>query len=226
MTDEMKKQETMDDFAQEIDASFNNFRDADMEIWDKLVQMKEDKEAFEVTVEGIVKGGAIAYVEGIREYVKDPEDYLKKTLTVRVFEVDESENRLILSARELLKEKADAEKQAKQNRIQVGSVMEGTVESLQTYGAFIDLGDGISGLVHVSQISQKRIKSPKAVLSIGDKVTVKVIKNEDGKLSLSMKALMEVPEEKEEENIDYDLPQAEELTTSLGSLFKNMKLDK
>ena len=120
MTDEMKKQETMDDFAQEIDASFNNFRDADMEIWDKLVQMKEDKEAFEVTVEGIVKGGAIAYVEGIRafipvsklslEYVKDPEDYLKKTLTVRVFEVDESENRLILSARELLKEKADAEK--------------------------------------------------------------------------------------------------------------------
>ena len=46
MTDEMKKQETMDDFAQEIDASFNNFRDADMEIWDKLVQMKEDKEAF------------------------------------------------------------------------------------------------------------------------------------------------------------------------------------
>ena len=143
-----------------------------------------------------------------------------------MFEVDESENRLILSARELLKEKADAEKQAKQNRIQVGSVMEGTVESLQTYGAFIDLGDGISGLVHVSQISQKRIKSPKAVLSIGDKVTVKVIKNEDGKLSLSMKALMEVPEEKEEENIDYDLPQAEELTTSLGSLFKNMKLDK
>ena len=120
MTDEMKKQETMDDFAQEIDASFNNFRDADMEIWDKLVQMKEDKEAFEVTVEGIVKGGAIAYVEGIRafipvsklslEYVKDPEDYLKKTLTVRVFEVDESENRLILSARELLKEKADSRK--------------------------------------------------------------------------------------------------------------------
>ena len=69
MTDEMKKQETMDDFAQEIDASFNNFRDADMEIWDKLVQMKEDKEAFEVTVEGIVKGGAIAYVEGIRAFI-------------------------------------------------------------------------------------------------------------------------------------------------------------
>ena len=54
MSEEIKKQETMDDFAQEIEASFSNFRDADMEIWDKLEQMKEDKEAFEVTIEGIV----------------------------------------------------------------------------------------------------------------------------------------------------------------------------
>ena len=144
---------------------------------------------------------------------------------VRVFEVDEAENRLVLSARELLKEQADAEKLAKTQQIAVGSVLEGTVESLQTYGAFIDLGDGISGLVHISQISQKRIKSPKAVLSVGDNVTVKVIKNEDGKLSLSMKALMEVPEEEEEEVIDYELPEAEEATTTLGSLFKNIKLD-
>lgn len=101
--------------------------------------------------------------------------------------------------------------------------MEGTVESLQTYGAFIDLGDGISGLVHVSQISEKRIKSPKAVLSIGDTVKAKVIKNEDGKISLSMKALNEIAEEKEEEP-DYELPESEEISTSLGSLFKNLKL--
>lgn len=101
--------------------------------------------------------------------------------------------------------------------------MEGTIESLQTYGAFIDLGDGISGLVHVSQISEKRIKSPKAVLSIGDTVKAKVIKNEDGKISLSMKALNEIAEEKEEEP-DYELPESEEISTSLGSLFKNLKL--
>lgn len=134
MSEEIKKQETMDDFAQEIEASFSNFRDADMEIWDKLEQMKEDKEAFEVTIEGIVKGGAIAYVEGIRafipvsklslEYVKEPEEFLKKTLMVRVFEVDEAENRLVLSARELLKEQADAEKLAKTQQITVGSVLE------------------------------------------------------------------------------------------------------
>jgi small subunit ribosomal protein S1 len=105
----------------------------------------------------------------------------------------------------------------------VGSIVEGTVESLQTYGAFIDLGDGISGLVHVSQISEKRIKSPKAVLSIGDTVKAKVIKNEDGKISLSMKVLNEIAEEKEEEP-DYELPESEEISTSLGSLFKNLKL--
>lgn len=224
----------MDDYIREIDASFSNFRDDDMLIWDKLEQMKEDKTEFEVAVEGVVKGGVIAYVEGIRAfipvsklsltYVENPEDYLKKTLTVRVFEADEQENRLILSAREILKEKADAEKQNLINEIKVGSIVEGTVESLQTYGAFIDLGNQISGLVHVSQISEKRIKSPKAVLSVGDAVTAKVIKNEDGKISLSIKALTEITEEKEEEP-DYELPQSEDISTSLGSLFKNLKIN-
>lgn len=234
MAEEMKNQETMDDFAKEIDASFESFRDADMDIWEKLEKMKEDKTEFDVTIEGIVKGGAIAYVEGIRafipvsklslQYVEDPEEFLKKTLTVRVFDVNEVENNLVLSAREVLREKRDAEKREKIADIKVGTVLDGTVETLQNYGAFVDLGDGISGLVHVSQISQKRIKSPKAVLSVGDKVTVKVIKNEDGKISLSMKALQEVPEEKDEFE-DIEIPKSEELTTTLGSLFKNIKLD-
>ena len=234
MSEEMKKQESMDDYINEINASFSDFRDDDMQVWDKLVQMREDKTEFEVTVEGVVKGGVIAYVEGIRafipisklalHYVENPEDYLKKTLNVRVFEVDEQENRLILSAREILKEKEDAQKREKIDNIKVGSIVEGTVESLQTYGAFIDLGDHISGLVHVSQISEKRIKSPKAVLSVGDHVTAKVIKNGEGKIRLSMEALMEVKEE-QEEPVDFDMPKSEEISTSLGSLLKGLKLD-
>lgn len=234
MSEETKKQETMDDYMNEINASFSNFRDDDMLIWDKLAQMQEDKTDFEVTVEGIVKGGVIAYIEGIRafipvsqlalHYVENPEDYLKKTLTVRVTEVDEQENRLILSAKEVLRDKAQAEKLEKIQNIKVGTIVEGTVESLQTYGAFIDLGNGISGLVHISQISEKRIKSPKAVLSVGDPVKAKVIKNEDGKISLSMKALAEPQEEKAEEP-DFELPKSEEISTSLGSLLKNLKID-
>ena len=234
MSEETKKQETMEDYMTEINASFSDFRDDDMLIWDKLAQMKEDKTDFEVTVEGIVKGGVIAYVEGILafipvsqldlHYVENPEDYLKKTLTVRVLELDEQENRLVLSAKEVLKDKAQAEKLEKIQNIKVGSIVEGTVESLQTYGAFIDLGDHISGLVHISQISEKRIKSPKAVLSIGDSVKAKVIKNEDGKISLSMKALAEPQEEKTEEP-DFELPKSEDISTSLGSLLKNLKID-
>ena len=85
------------------------------------------------------------------------------------------------------------------------------------------MGDGLSGLVHVSQISEKRIKSPDVVLKVGDTVKVKVIAVKDGKLSLSMKALNDVAaEEIREEKVV--LPKTEELTTSLGELFKNIKL--
>lgn len=105
--------------------------------------------------------------------------------------------------------------------MEVGSVLEGTVESLQTYGAFIRLENDLSGLVHISQISDKRIKSPKDVLAVGDTVSVKVIGIKDGKISLSMKALIE-PEEEVVEKVE--IPKAEEIGTSLGDLFKNIQL--
>ena len=105
----------------------------------------------------------------------------------------------------------------------VGDVMDGTVESLKDYGAFIRLENGLSGLVHVSQISDKRVTSPSKVLKEGESVKVKVIAIKDGKLSLSMKALIEKsqPEESEEK---YDLPKSESISTSLGSLLANLKL--
>ena len=102
--------------------------------------------------------------------------------------------------------------------------MTGTVESLQTYGAFIDLGNGLSGLVHISQISDKRIKTPAAVLEVGQSVDVKVIGVKDGKISLSMKALIEQKEEVKEVQEKVELPKAENIGTSLGDLFKNIKL--
>lgn len=141
-------------------------------------------------------------------YVENPEDYLKKTLMVRVMEVDEQENRQLLSAKEILQEQAAAKKRELVDQIKVGSIVEGTVESLQTYGAFVSLGNGISGLVHISQISEKRIKHPKAVLSVGDTVTAKVIKNEDGKISLSMKVSLKCRKKKKEEP-DSELPESE-----------------
>ena len=196
-------------------------------------QLKEEKTVLNVTVKGIVSAGVIAYVEGIRgfipasklslNYVEDLNEYLNKEIQVQVFDVEEEDNRLILSARELLREKAEEERRAKVSNVEVGLVTEGTVESLQPYGAFVNLGNGLSGLVHISQISEKRIKHPSAVLAVGDKVKLKVIAVKDGKLSLSMKALQDVAAQEIEEEV-YELPETEEATTTLGSLFANIKL--
>lgn len=207
---------------------------ADDVAWKKLQQYLEEKTVLDVKVGGVVKGGVVAYVEGIRgfipasklslSYVENLEDWLNKEIQVQVITVEPEKKRLVLSARELLREKAAEERRAKISNVQVGLVTEGKVESIQPYGAFIDLGDGLSGLVHVSQISDKRIKTPDAVLKVGDTVKVKVIAIKDGKLSLSMKALKDVAaEEVREEKVV--LPKSEELTTNLGELFKNIKLN-
>ena len=207
---------------------------ADELAWKKLQEYLDEKTVLDVKVGGVVKGGVIAYVEGIRgfipasklslSYVENLEDWLNKEIQVQVITVEPEKKRLVLSAREILREKAAEERRAKISNVQVGLVTEGKVESIQPYGAFIDLGEGLSGLVHVSQISDKRIKTPDAVLKVGDTVKVKVIAIKDGKLSLSMKALKDVAaEEGREEKVV--LPKSEELTTSLGELFKNIKLD-
>lgn len=201
--------------------------------WNVAARYVEEGTVLHVTIEGIVNGGAIAMVEGLRgfipasrlslSYIEDLETYLLKEIDVKVIEADQAAGRLILSARELLKEQEKKEKEALLASVKVGSVLTGTVESLQTYGAFVRLENGLSGLVHISQISTQRIKSPEQVLKAGDTVNVKVIGIKDGKISLSMKALMEAAEE-EEPVEKVEIPKAEDIGTSLGDLFKNIKL--
>ena len=205
----------------------------DVLAWEKLKQMLEEKTVIDVTVKGIVNGGVIAYVEGVRgfipasklslNYVEDTNPYLNQPLQVQVIDLDQEKGRLILSAREILREKAQEERKKKISNVEVGLVTEGRVESIKPYGAFIDLGNGLSGLVHVSQICEKRIKTPADVLKTGDRVNVKVIGIKDGKLSLSIKALSEEKEEETEE-LHVELPKSEEIGTNLGDLFKNIKL--
>ena len=176
----------------------------DILAWEKLAQYKEEKTVLDVKVKGIVNAGVIAYVEGIRgfipasklslNYVEDLNEYLNKDIQVQVFDLDKEKDRLILSAREILREKADEERKEKISNVEVGLVTEGTVESLQPYGAFISLGNGLSGLVHISQICAKRIKHPSAVLAVGDKVKVKVIGiDQNNRINLSIKKVTEPP---------------------------------
>ena len=208
---------------------------ADVLAWDRLRELKDSGEILDVVIKGIVNGGVIAYVEGVRGfipasrlaagYVEDTNEYLNRPIQVRVFEIDKEKNRLILSAREILREKEEEDRKKKISNVQVGLVTEGTVESLQPYGAFVDLGNGLSGLVHISQICEKRIRKPSEILSAGDKVKVKVTAVKDGKLSLSIKEATDMMAREIEEEI-VELPDSkEEASTSLGALFANLKLD-
>lgn len=222
LQEENKPEETMADYEEHLD---------DANPWNLVQHYMENKTVLPVKVEGIVNGGAIAMVEGLRgfipasrlslSYIEDLETYLLKDIEVRVIEVNQAENRLVLSAREILREKEKKAMEEKIANLKVGSVLTGKVESLQTYGAFVRMEDGLSGLVHVSQISRKRVKSPKDVLSVGEEVRVKIIGLKDGKISLSMKAL---EEKEEEEEIKVEIPKSESIGTNLGDLFKNIKL--
>ena len=230
---------TMTDFDKEIDASFKSFKDEGEANWEKLKEYQAEKTVLTVTVDAVVNKGVVSNVEGVRGFipasrlalghVNDLNEYLQKEIQVIVREVDAEKGRLILSAVEVLKAKAAEERKARIAAVEVGSVLEGKVESIQPYGAVINLGNGLSGLVHVSQISRKRVKSPEDVLSKDLEVKVKVIAVKDGKLSLSMKALEEGAAEEtaaEETSFpkDYKLPKAEAVTTSMGDLLKNIKL--
>ena len=207
----------------------------DILAWEKLKEYQEQGTALDVKVAGIVPSGVVAYVEGIRgfipasqlalSYVDVDDTWLGKELQVRVITLDESKKKLVMSAKVILKEKAEEEHNHKISMMAPGTVMEGTVESLMPYGAFVDLGDGISGLVHISQISRKRIAKPSEVLSVGQKVKVKILNTNDNKVSLSMKAL-------EEEMVDVDKPEeikeyisGEKASTSLGDLLAGLKFN-
>ena len=205
----------------------------DILAWDKLNELLEKQTILNLKIQGVVNAGVIVYLEGIRgfipasqlslTYIDDLEEWLHKEIEVRVITVDPSKKKLVLSAKSILKERADEERKAKISNVEVGLVTEGIVETIQPYGAFVNLGSGLSGLVHISQICMKRIKTPAAVVAVGDTVKVKIIGVKDGKISLSMKALEDVgANEIKEESID--LPKSEEISTNLGSLLANLKL--
>lgn len=231
MSEELKKDEFVENTEQTESMADYEAHFDDANPWNRVQTYMDKKTVLPVKVEGVVNGGVIVMIEGLRgfvpasklslSYIEDLETYLLKDIEVQVIDVDQANNRLVLSAREILKEKERKAREELIANIPVGSVMSGTVETLQNYGAFVKLENGLSGLVHVSQISQKRVKSPAAVLNVGDEVQVKVIGVKDGKISLSMKVL----EEPEEEVIEkIEIPKSEEIGTNLGDLFKNLNL--
>ncbi len=202
--------------------------------WDRLRQYLEEKTVLTVKVSEAVNQGVVAFVEGIRgfipasqlalDYVEETEGFVGKTLRVRVITVDSDREKLVLSAKDVLKEEEAERLNHKISMIVPGTVLEGRVESLMPYGAFVDLGDGLSGLVHISQISQKRLKKPSEALSVGDVVKVKVLNTNDNKISLSIRAAAESAEPDEiEEKQAEEYSSKESVGTSLGDLLKGFQ---
>lgn len=203
--------------------------------WEKLAQMMEDETTVTVRIKESVPSGVIAFLEGIRafipasqitsDYVEDTDAWIGKEIPVRVITVDADKQKLVLSGKVVARE---AEQEARNHRISMivpGTVLEGTVETLMPYGAFISLSNGLSGLVHISQICERRIGKPSEVLKVGQKVKAKVLNTNDNKISLSMKAL-------EEEMVDTEgvedlaaYTNTESTGTSLGSLLAGFKFD-
>ncbi|NBI30453.1 30S ribosomal protein S1 [Chengkuizengella marina] len=180
--------------------------------WGELQSLFESQQVFDANVADVVKGGLVvdlgvrAFVPASmveRHFVEDFSDYKGRTLRVKVKELDQENNKVILSQRDVLDEEFEAKKKEILSQLEVGQEIEGTVQRLTPFGAFIDLG-GVDGLVHISELSWSHVEQPSDVVNEGDKVNVKVLKidAEKEKISLSLKAVQPGPWESVEEKFN------------------------
>ncbi|AKP79345.1 MULTISPECIES: 30S ribosomal protein S1 [Priestia] len=171
--------------------------------WDGLEAKLSSGEVFEAVVKEIVKGGLVVDI-GVRgfipaslvetHFVDDFAEYQDQTLTVKVVELDKEKNRVILSHRAVVEEELVQQKENVLESLKEGQVLEGTVQRLTDFGAFVDVG-GVDGLVHISQLSHTRVEKPSDVVAEGDTVKVKVLSvdKSTGRVSLSIKDTLEGP---------------------------------
>lgn len=165
--------------------------------WVELQEKFDSKESFEVEVKDIVNGGLVVDV-GVRgfipaslverHFVETFDEYKGRTLEVKVVELDQEKNRVILSHRAVLDEQAERNKKETLESLEVGQVIEGKVQRLTDFGVFVDIG-GIDGLVHISEMAHYHVDKPEEVVQEGETVQVKVLKVdvENERVSLSIK---------------------------------------
>lgn len=189
--------------------------------WRKLVEISENDETVEAKVTKLVKGGLLATVFDINAFipgsqvattfVKDLSPYVGETLECKIINLDEKKRRLVLSSRVIEEAKLQKKMDEAWENIEVGKVIEGRVERLTDFGAFVDIG-GVDGLIHISDISWKRINHPSDVLKVGDEIEVKILRanRERNRISLGLKQLTKKPfEEFMENNKEGDIVKGE-----------------
>ncbi len=164
-------------------------------MWDTIEAACENKDVIEATISDMNKGGLVASVKGIRVFIPAsqtgvPKDgdmsvMLKKNVKMRITEVNRSRRRVVGSIRAVASEERRAAMEKIWSEIEVGKKYHGTVKSLTSYGAFVDIG-GVDGMVHVSELSWSRIKNPAEVVKVGDEIDVFVIALDPEKKKISL----------------------------------------
>ena len=166
-----------------------------MKVWDEMATWCEEKTTVEGTITEENKGGLVATVKGIRVFIPasqsgiakggDMASMVGKTTELKITEVNRARRRVIGSIRAVSYETRKAAQEKIWNEIEVGAKYHGTVKSLTSYGAFVDIG-GVDGMVHVSELSWNRIKNPAEVVSVGDEIDVYVIALDAEKHKISL----------------------------------------
>jgi len=175
-----------------------------LKIWEELKDKFEKRETLEVNVKEVVKGGLVAYIGDARafipasqasnSFVKDLNEFVGKSLVVKIIEFDPEKKRVVLSGKEVEKEAAEAEKAKIWSKIKKGDKVSGVVKRLAKFGAFVDLG-GVDGLIHNSDLSWGRVNHPSEIVKEGDNVEVFVLdlNKETGKIALGLKDIEKDP---------------------------------
>lgn len=171
-----------------------------LESWSHLEQAYEAKETIRGIIVGRVKGGFTVEINKVRAFlpgslvdvkpIRDPEAFEGKEFEFKVIKVDPKRNNIVVSRRAVLEAESNVERAAVLENINEGDEVKGIVKNLTDYGAFIDLG-GVDGLLHITDMSWKRIKHPSEILNIGDEIKVRVLKidRENVRVSLGLKQL-------------------------------------
>jgi 4-hydroxy-3-methylbut-2-enyl diphosphate reductase len=184
----------------------------EMTMWEELEENFNNKDVVKAKVIRVVKGGLIALAKGINafipashvsiNYVTDLSQFVGKEFMVTILDFDKQKRRVILSRKEVERVEVESMRDKLWNSLEEGAIIEGIVQRLTNFGAFVDLG-GVDGLIHISDLSWNRVKHPSEVVKPGDKVEVQVLSfnKEKNRISLGLKQTVEEPWELFKRNV-------------------------
>lgn len=185
----------------------------EMKNWEVLEEKFENEETVNVKVSKIVKGGLIAYFNTISgfipashvsaKYVTNLDQFKDQTLEVKLLDFDKVKRRVILSRKVVEEKELEKIKEDFWNNIEIDTIVEGTVQRLTNFGAFVDLG-GVDGLIHISDLSWHRVNHPSEIVNPGEEINVKILDfdQEKNKVSLGLKQTKEKPWEVFKRNVE------------------------